>query len=52
MEALALETVQVALELGVDPNAENALGVTALDAARDERYESVVELLVANGAVE
>ena len=51
MEALALETVQVALELGVDPNVVNAEGRTALDAARDGAFDRVVALLIENGAV-
>ena len=51
MEAETLETVKVALALGVDPNVVNAEGRAALDAARDQGYESVVALLVEHGAV-
>ena len=51
MEAKALETVQVALQLGVDPNVVNAEGRTALDAAQDSGYELIVALLIENGAV-
>jgi uncharacterized protein len=49
-EALALETVKLAVELGVDVNAANTDGRTALDAAKSLRYGSVVEFLVAKGA--
>jgi ankyrin repeat protein len=49
-EALTLEAVKIALELGVDLNAANADGRTALDAARTQGYDSVVEFLVARGA--
>ena len=51
MEAATLEAVRVALELGVDPNVVNAEGRAALDAARDQGYESVAALLIAFGAV-
>ena len=51
MEAETLEAVRVALELGVDPNVVNAEGRAALDAARDQGYESVIALLIENGAV-
>ena len=51
-EASALEAVQLAVELGVDVNVANALGITALDAARDFGfYQSIVDYLVGNGAV-
>jgi ankyrin repeat protein len=49
-EALALETVKLAVDLGVDVNAMNNDGRTALDAARTLKYESVVEFLVSKGA--
>jgi ankyrin repeat protein len=49
-EALALEAVKLALELGVDVNAANADGRTALDAAKALKYESVVTFLVEKGA--
>ena len=51
MEAEALETVQVALQLGVDPNVVNAQGRTALNAAQDGGFERIVALLIENGAV-
>jgi ankyrin len=49
-EALSLETVKLAVELGVDINAANTDGRTALDAARTLTYESVVKFLVEKGA--
>ncbi|MBI2189468.1 MAG: ankyrin repeat domain-containing protein [Acidobacteria bacterium] len=49
-EALTLEAVQVAVELGADLNAANTDGRTALDAARALKYESVVRYLVDKGA--
>jgi ankyrin repeat protein len=49
-EALMLETVTLALALGVDINAANADGRTALDAARATKLESIVNLLVEKGA--
>ena len=49
-EALALETVKLAVDLGVDVNATNTDGRTALDAAKTLKYESVVAYLVAKGA--
>jgi ankyrin repeat protein len=49
-EALALEAVQFALERGVDINAAGADGRTALDAAKANRWESVVRLLAERGA--
>ena len=49
-EALMLETVKLALELGVDVNAANTDGRTALDAAKSAKLESVIKLLVDNGA--
>ncbi|PWU11874.1 MAG: hypothetical protein C5B51_01890 [Terriglobia bacterium] len=49
-EALTLETVKLALELGVDINAANTDGRTAVDAAKTLRYESVVQYLTAKGA--
>ena len=50
-EALTLEAVGLALELGVDVNAANTEGRTALDAAMNLDYETVVDFLVENGAV-
>ena len=49
-EALMLETVTVAVELGVDVNAANSDGRTALDAAKALKYDSVVKFLVDKGA--
>ena len=48
-EALMLETVTLVLELGVDVNAANTNGRTALDAAQALKYESVVKLLIEKG---
>jgi ankyrin repeat protein len=49
-EALALEAVRLAVALGVDVNAATLDGRTALDAARAQRYPSVVEFLQSVGA--
>ena len=49
-EALTLESVKVAAELGVDLNVANDDGRTALDAAQGLRFESVVKFLVEKGA--
>jgi ankyrin repeat protein len=49
-EALALETVKAAVDLGVDVNAVNTDGRTALDAAKTLKFESVVTYLVSKGA--
>jgi hypothetical protein len=49
-EALTLEAVKLAVELGVDVNAANSDGRTALDAAHALKYESVVAFLVEKGA--
>jgi ankyrin repeat protein len=49
-EALMLEAVKVAVELGVDVNAANADGRTALDAATALKYDSVIKFLIENGA--
>jgi len=49
-ELLILETVKLATELGVDVNATNTDGETALDAARVRRDESVTEFLIKKGA--
>ena len=49
-EALALEAVTLAAELGVDLNAANTDGRTALDAATALKYETVVTFLVEKGA--
>ena len=45
-EALTLEAVKLAAELGVDVNAANTDGRTALDAAKALKYETVVKFLV------
>ena len=49
-EALMLEAVKLAVDLGVDVNAANADGRTALDAATALKYETVVKFLVEKGA--
>jgi hypothetical protein len=49
-EALTLEAVTLAAELGVDVNAVNTDGRTALDAAKALRYETVVKFLAEKGA--
>jgi len=52
LEALVLESVKLAIDLGVDVNAVNTDGRTALDAARTLKYGSVVSFLLAQGARE
>ena len=49
-EAITLEAVGLAVELGVDVNTANADGNTALHAAAARGYDTVIELLVENGA--
>jgi ankyrin repeat protein len=49
-EALTLEAVKLAAELGVDLNAASPNGRTALDAAKALKYETVVKFLVEKGA--
>lgn len=49
-EDFILEAVSVAAQAGVDINATDAEGKTALSFAKDRRYESVVALLEALGA--
>lgn len=49
-EALTLEAVKLAAELGVDVNATDTEGRTALDAAKAQGYETVVEFLIGKGA--
>jgi len=49
-EALALEAVKMAVESGVDVNAANANGDTALHGAAAHDFESVTEYLVEKGA--
>ena len=50
LEALVLESVKLAIDLGVDVNAVNTDGRTALDIARASKIESVVNVLVSHGA--
>ena len=50
LEALVLESVTLAIELGVDVNAVNTDGRTALDAARALYLEPVVKVLLEKGA--
>ena len=52
LQALVLETVTLAIELGVDVNASNTDGRTALDIARASKLEPVVKFLVGHGATE
>jgi ankyrin repeat protein len=49
-EALMLEAVKLAVDLGVDVNAANTDGRTALDAAKTLKYETVVTFLISKGA--
>jgi ankyrin len=49
-ESLTLETVRLTVELGVDVNAANRDGRTALDAAKAQKYETVVAFLIDKGA--
>ena len=49
-EALMLESVRLAADQGVDLNAENSDGRTALDAARALKFERVVAFLIERGA--
>jgi uncharacterized protein len=49
-EKLMLEAVKVAVELGIDVNAANTDGLTALDAARAQKLEPVVAYLGSRGA--
>jgi ankyrin repeat protein len=49
-ETLALEAAKVAVNSGVDVNAANLDGRTALDAAENLKYPSVVAFLVEKGA--
>ena len=50
-DALVLETVQVAVELGADVNAATVDGRTALDSARAQKYDAVAAFLTERGAV-
>jgi len=49
-EALTLEAVKLAVDLGVDVNAANTDGRTALAAAKALKYNSVVGFLIEKGA--
>jgi ankyrin repeat protein len=49
-EPQVLEAVKLTVELGVDVNAANTDGRTALNAAQALKYESVVKYLEAHGA--
>jgi len=49
-EALTLEAVKLAADLGVDVNAANTDGRTALAAAKALKYNSVVSFLIEKGA--
>jgi ankyrin repeat protein len=49
-EAVTLETVKLAIELGADLNLANTDGRTALDAAKAQRFQSVVDFLAGKGA--
>ena len=49
-EALSLETVKLAAELGADLNFANSDGRTALDAAKTLKYTTVVKFLTEKGA--
>ena len=49
-EALTLAAVKIAADRGVDVNAANTDGRTALDAAKALKYQSVVDYLVEKGA--
>ena len=50
VEARMLETVKLALQLGVDPGATDLDGTTALDAATAGGFETVVRYLTEHGA--
>jgi ankyrin repeat protein len=49
-DALILETVQLAVELGADVNAATVDGRTALDSARAQKYDAVAAFLTERGA--
>jgi uncharacterized protein len=49
-EALMLDAVRLAAELGIDVNAANTDGRTALDAAKAAKYDRIVAFLVEKGA--
>ncbi len=45
-----LENVRTLLELGADPRARDSYGTTALDIAREEEFDDMIELLEEGGA--
>ncbi len=49
-ETLALEAVKITVDLGVDVNAANTDGRTALDAAKSLKYDTVAQFLGEKGA--
>jgi ankyrin repeat protein len=49
-EALALEVIKLAVDAGGDVNAANVDGRTALDGAKNSKYETVVAFLTDHGA--
>ena len=49
-ETLMLESVRLAADQGIDLNAENSDGRTALDAARALKFERVAAFLIERGA--
>jgi ankyrin repeat protein len=49
-DALVLESVKLAVELGADVNVANIDGRTALDSARAQKFEPVVTFLESRGA--
>jgi uncharacterized protein len=49
-EKLTLESVTLAAELGADVNAANTDGRTALDAAKAQKFDTVVRFLLDHGA--
>jgi uncharacterized protein len=49
-EAATLEAVKLAIELGIDVNAANTDGRTALDGAQALKYQSVIKFLEEKGA--
>ena len=50
VEAMTLEAVQIAVELGVEVNVANATGQTALHSVAGRGFNSVISYLVARGA--
>jgi ankyrin len=49
-EPALLEAVKLCLELGMDVNASNSMGLTALMGAANRGSDAIIEFLVANGA--